>query len=500
MNSKILPILALLSIAIFTTAISAFTLFPQSIRLDEAQELWVATKPVLSILNWDATSTATWVPLYEIILHLFVQFFGASVIVSRSLSFIFFLATLPVLFFLYNKVSNKKIALLSIVIFSVSPFILWYGSEGRVYTMFVLISSINTLFFMDFLKSDGKLGKTGYIISSILGFYTHYFFFFLILTQIIYLFTKVLTKSELPQAGRRLPPIRDYRLFFIHLLNVLLAFVFFMPWIFLVMRAGTISNAEPLIPPPTSFNIFQTIVNFIFGFQIQSIQGAIISFWPLIIILLFFVFTHKKEQKANFVDYFVFSAFAPIMLVFAASIVKPIFLSRYLIFTTPSLFFLVVWMLLSYSKKISAILLSVFILVMIFLLLYQNYSVYTPVKEDYKGVTLYLEKNTNPSDIIAITAPFTIYPIEYYYTGSASLVTIPEWDRYTQNKIPPFSLIKLQNQLAKYKKVYSRIFIVYSYDQGYENTIKQYFEHHYKRLSLRKFSPGLEVYVYKLRY
>ncbi|MCT7423387.1 hypothetical protein N4A85_24950, partial [Escherichia coli] len=54
----------------------------------------------------------------------------------------------------------------------------------------------------------------------------------------------------------------------------------------------------------------------------------------------------------------------------------------------------------------------------------------TPAKENFRETAQYLSQNTAPQDIVFISPPFTIYPIEYYYQGQAQIFTIPEWNRY----------------------------------------------------------------------
>jgi len=88
---------------------------------------------------------------------------------------------------------------------------------------------------------------------------------------------------------------------------------------------------------------------------------------------------------------------------------------------------------------------SVFLTVMFLLLLNQNISASTPVKENYKGVADYLNLHVKPDDIIALSAPFTIYPIEYYYKGQAGIDTIPKWNRFAHGPIPSFHRIYLKN-------------------------------------------------------
>ena len=113
---------------------------------------------------------------------------------------------------------------------------------------------------------------------------------------------------------------------------------------------------------------------------------------------------------------------------------------------------------------------------------------------------MYLNKQVRPSDIVAISAPFTVYPIDYYYRGTAKIDTIPQWDRFNRGAIPSFSKADLIKQLNSYKNTYDRMFVVLSYNQGYEDETKDYLDHNFERLKLIRYSPGLELRVYKLRY
>jgi len=131
---------------------------------------------------------------------------------------------------------------------------------------------------------------------------------------------------------------------------------------------------------------------------------------------------------------------------------------------------------------------------------YQNISANTTVREDYRSVSAYLTQDANAQDIVAVSAPFTIYPIEYSYDGNAKLVTIPEWNRYTQGSIPPFAEDQLKNQIEGYRNTYQRVFLVLSYNQGYQEKIRSYFDNNYELLSQREFPYNISVRIYKLRY
>lgn len=480
-------------------AVGLWSIFTQSIRLDEAQSIWVSTKPVPALLN--LTSKDVHVPLYGVILHFWMQFFGNSIISARLLSFFFYVLTLPVLYRLSKDASNRKIALLSVMLFSISPFIVWYTSEARMYTLFTFVTSLNSLFFLRLLRSESKKGIAGYFFSLVLGFYTHYFFIFLVATQIVYLF--IYSFFEMKKSHER--NIYTYlsqfkkRYLFTPFLLMLGAFLCFLPWVLYVIGGGAASDTRPQIPPPTSYNIFQTFINFLFGFQQQGIQRILVSLWPLAVVLLFFVFTKRQRVIVSGIEYFVLATFLPILFVFLLSYVRPIFLSRYLILVTPTLFFIIAWIIMQYSRKVSTYIVSLLLISMLSLMLYQNVSSSTPVKENYEGTAEYLRENASPQDIIAVSAPFTIYPIEYSYGGNSRITTIPEWNRFDEGGIPPFNRENLEIQIKKYETQYAKLFLVLSYDQGYEDEINNFFDD-YHQIDKKVFSEGLEIRVYKLRY
>jgi len=455
----------------------------QSIRLDESQTIWVASKPINTV--WRLIGEDVHVPLYFTILHFWMQVFGNTIISARIPSFIFYLLTLYVLYKFSLESANKKVALLAVLLFSLSPFILWYSFEARMYTQFAFFSSLSTLFFLRMVRSRADSGKLGFFLSTSLGVYTHYFYMFFLVSQGIYLLWHLHINKTFA---------RNFKLFGAYLLMSALSILMLVPWVIYVYTLGQTSNSEPLIPPPNSFNIFQTFAFFLFGFQSPVTQGLIVALWPMIIIL--------QRRKLNVLNlgYFETVTLVPVLLFFLVSFIKPIFLARYLIFTVPSLFFLLANVLLVFSRRVSTVIVSLIFLVIFGFLVYQNISANTPVKENYRGVTIYLNQNVSQSDIVAVSAPFTVYPIEYSYKAPARIDTIPVWDRFNQGTFPEFNADELKKQIEGYRGIYSNLFIVLSYNQGFEDDIRSYLDENYELLFKQEFSPGLEVRKYRLRY
>jgi hypothetical protein len=166
----------------------------------------------------------------------------------------------------------------------------------------------------------------------------------------------------------------------------------------------------------------------------------------------------------------------------------------------PSLYLFLSWFLSSYPKKISIALKGALVAGMLLTLVNQTYSYDTPVRENYEQASNFLSEQATAQDIIILSAPFTVYPIEYYYKGQANIETLPIWNRRAVGPIPPFDSGKLPEEVETLRSSHERAFLLLSYDQGYEDDVRIYFDEHFHRLEAREFSPGLRLYVYQLRY
>ena len=148
---------------------SVFFLSSQSLRLDEAQSLWQSSHSSAGILKVVATDVH--VPLYHMFLHFWQQWFGNDVALARDLSLIFFVLTIPAVYLLGNLSFSRSVSLFAAIMFAVSPFLNWYGSEIRMYSLLTLLTVLNQYFFILLFKKRPVRGSTwaGYTITAVLG-------------------------------------------------------------------------------------------------------------------------------------------------------------------------------------------------------------------------------------------------------------------------------------------------------------------------------------------
>ena len=474
----------LIFLVLFTTFISIRFLFRESLRLDESQSIWQANRPFGDFLVTIARDVH--MPLYGTILNIWMNFFGNNIYTNRFISLVFNLVSIPTIFAIGKLISKKtSIGLFVATMFAVSPFLSWFGSELRMYSLFTFISLCSHYFFIKIQKSDCARLKywIPFGIFSFLGVYTHYFFLVFLFCQVIfYVFNS------------KIFPAKSFRYLLITCIAVLGSIV---PWVSYVLYINAASSQTPFLAKPSTVDLFNLYSNHLFGFQDDQLNTVILAMWPLVGVLCLFFLQKTKTFNITGV-YLGMMAFLPTFLLFSISVLlKPIFLSRYLIMCLPPLYLLIAIVLFSSRSKVLGIIRFSFITAMLAGLAIQISNPNSPVKENYRGAINYVINSAQPKDIVATSAPFTIYPFDYYYNGRSDLVTVPAWDR--KAGIPPYEEVKVHEQLTKMSEKYERLFIIMSYDQGFEKDIKSFLDSKYKLTETKNFSPKLNLYVYYLK-
>ena len=104
-------------------------------------------------------------PFYFYILHFIMQWFGDSEVVLRGSSLIVGMALLPLTYIVTEKLSNKKVALLAMLLMSVNTFQVLYSIEIRMYphVMLLALLSINYLIDYDRNGDTASLIKLGVV-------------------------------------------------------------------------------------------------------------------------------------------------------------------------------------------------------------------------------------------------------------------------------------------------------------------------------------------------
>ena len=170
---------AALAIGVVVTAgVAARFVADSHLWLDEALTVNIAGLPLTQIpeaLRHDGSP-----PLYYVILHGWMELFGAGTIAVRALSGVFSVACLPLAWRVGRRVGGRTVATSFLVLLALSPFAVHYATEARMYSMTMLLVLAGGLALANLLErpSLGLSVVVGLITGALL--LTHYYALYIV--------------------------------------------------------------------------------------------------------------------------------------------------------------------------------------------------------------------------------------------------------------------------------------------------------------------------------
>ncbi|EAZ88169.1 glycosyltransferase family 39 protein [Crocosphaera chwakensis] len=270
-------------------------------------------------------------PLYFILLRFWTQCFGNSITVIRSLSVVFSLLTLPLMYWLAQELFQSRIiSLMSVGLLSISPIHVLYAQEARPYSLYTLATLLSSVLFLRAIKLKSYQSWFLYAISVTFGLYSFFLTCLVYFSHGIYI---ILTE------GLRLTKnLRRY------VASMIFGIVAFIPWLYLVIQgkegiqktfsADKMSMARYLIKWIRSLTLF--FVDFDLDPSSPKVYLIPFSFLLLLIIgLIFYSFYFLYLNGDKISRTFIFSSFfVPLISLFVIDLLlgtNRITVTRYLI-------------------------------------------------------------------------------------------------------------------------------------------------------------------------
>ncbi len=393
----------------------------QSFWRDESFSYLLAKRNIWNIILLTAKDFNP--PLYYLILHFWMKIFGSSEIALRSLSLIFYWATLYVAYlFLVNimKLTGKK-AILYLLLFLVNPLLTYYAFEARTYS---LLAFLATLSFYALYKKDNRL----YFAATILGLYTHYFMLFVVAAQLVYS-RKLFKKS-------------------------VWLFLTFTPWLALVITQKGLAAGSFWIEKPT-VAIFKQLFGIIYtGYEIgYAGKDQPLTLISLVLMLLavvgYLTVKRHKNERRLFWYLFMWGAGIP-FIVAALSFFKPIFFPRYLIFSVVGFLLLLILILEKLPIYIRGLIIILFFVVTI---QYLQADIKIRKKTDIRKTMSEIKKLAKKNDVVYATNELEFFDAQYYFGENRVFIYGKSYDEipaYVGKILMPES--KFVNSLPVYPK------------------------------------------------
>lgn len=162
------------------------------------------------------------VPLYFVMLRLWVDSFGNSVAVMRSLSVVISLLAFPCIYWLCLELFQSTfVGWVGVALIAVSPFHLLYAQEARMYSLQTVMILLSSTVLLRAIRINTKLSWGFYTLSLLLLIYTHTLAFFLAIAHGIYVVATY--------GARRNKKLINY------LVATLVSLFAFIPWLFFIV-------------------------------------------------------------------------------------------------------------------------------------------------------------------------------------------------------------------------------------------------------------------------
>jgi hypothetical protein len=292
--------------------------------MDEAITTGIATHPLFSIphiLRFDGNP-----PLYYMLLHIWVTWFGDSESATHSLSLLFGVLTVPVGGLGAARLFGRRAGIYAAVLFALNSWLTAYAQETRMYELVGLEGVIGTIaFLLAFVHRRRRwLPVFGLTLTAML--YTHSWGTFFFVGSAIALLPALIASEE------RRSLVRDA------FITYLIAGACYLPWLpTLLFQAA--HTAAPWDRPPRFGAPIQISRNVLGGDRIT----VILAFSAIIGLGSLFTRRHRRIREATMLWTLIVLPIAVLAIAWVGSQVTPAWAPRYFAPVIASMLFLLAW-------------------------------------------------------------------------------------------------------------------------------------------------------------
>ena len=432
----------------------------QSLWLDEATQAILSSNSIQSIIFGRMGDFHP--PLSYIIYHYWMMF-GSSEVWLRSLSVIFGVATVWLIYKIVKKIYSENIALTASLLFAFAPYHIYYSQEIRMYSMATFFATLSILFLINLEK---RISRFGYIISTLALIYTFYLGFFLLLSQLAFVF--LLKKNHL-------------KLFVESLGLILFLYIPWLPFFWIQLKNGV--NANQYLPgwgdllslSPISA-IPLTFIKFSLG-RISFDDKFLYGILALIIFIFFGFLIFQSIKKDPKIKLFVIWLTIPVILALSISFVIPLNQPFRLLFVLPAFYIILavgIWQL---GEKKKYVLIAALLPSLFGLAVYFTNPKFE--REDWRGATYFLNsrKDANYKVLFVWPEPFPPY---IWYGGKNGIGLVKKF---------PASVVEINQSLDNLQN--NQVYL-FEYLQGLsdrqKNTQRALIKNGYKLLQVYNFN------------
>ena len=427
------------------TILRVFGLGANSFGIDEAWSVAYARLPWGEFLNRVTTYEAN-MALYFLVLRGWLVL-GASEAVLRAFSVVASVATLPVVYRLGTRLFGARTGLIAAFLLAISPFHIFWSQAARGYTLGVLFAALSCWYFLDYLWRPTRRTLFGYAVVSMLMVYTHFFGTLVLAAQ----WMAALLRPRVVALDRIVAAVAVSVPFLLPLgFFWLTRDVGQIDWVNqptlrdVVHAAASLAGGMPVLA--LSAGLTLTAVGTVL--RARPVQAGAAEKWSVLFLLMWLA--------------------VPALIALGVSVVKPLFVTRYLGVSLPPLVLLSA---LGVRQLPWGVGRTAVLSVLVALTVGSLGRAYAPASEDWRAVTRYVLTNAAPEEAVLFYAGNTRPAYEYYVErfrdlGQGPHIVFPPVALWPVRPDPTVQRAILDTVLEGLPRRYPRVWLVLSHTGG----------------------------------
>jgi 4-amino-4-deoxy-L-arabinose transferase-like glycosyltransferase len=340
-------------------------------------------------------------PLYFLLLRYWLALAGDSAFALRFLSTTAGVLAVPMAWRVGSRLfrTMPAIGLIAACLAAVSPYMVWYSQEGKMYALTVLLALLSMDLYLQALDEGGWQRWAAYVIVASGLLYIHLVAALMIAVQAAILIVQ-LRRLPIRRRGEGLAAMAALTLPYLPLLV----------WQLPELTRGVETGYRFV---PLHDMLYSLLVNYSLGVMPLGTEWSLLPFVALL--LAVGLGWRQRNGDMRGVGIVVLWLVLPILLFFLVTLVRPMYTARYLIFVTPAYWFLLAYGLVQLGRRSQVLggVLGISLLVISGWGMAQQARV--PMKADFRSATPYVAERLHPSDLVLFQIPYGRYSFDYYY-------------------------------------------------------------------------------------
>jgi uncharacterized membrane protein len=350
-------------------------------------------------------------PLHHLSLWLTVRTFGDSEFALRLPSLIAGTLVIPAIYELGRELYDRRTGLIAAAFIAVSPLLVWYSQEVRMYAFVTLFGVLALLTQLRVIRNASMLNWAAYVLTTLALLWSHYFGLLLIGVQ------QVIFVVVLIQRWRSGAPVRALGLGFAFSAAVLVMQL--VPLVVFAHNQFQSTHAAAGSPsgtydPLSFYTVLANMAWALFGYHPDTTTELLAAMWPLLILLSLLLLGRGGSRQTLMLGV---AALVPLVLLLVVSAFDPeLFEVRYFLIVVPLLLLLIARLITGWIRKPRARLLVAggFAAILLIGLGDQQLNKGNPRLFDFRGAIDHIKADAGPRSVVFYEPPDMRYVMEYY--------------------------------------------------------------------------------------